>query len=231
MGIVTQIAPSAAPGLPEVTGFVEAVTTDRMLGWTWVPRAPGLRAVVELRLGDEVVAEAVADRSREDLARNGVGDGCHAFELAIPESLQGRAGELSVFARAGDREPVALRAPPAAEALSDQIGQVLRSLEALMGSQRVLHRNLQVVLTQPPEMGAEGAAALVRSAEMQAALADQISAVERFVVRLDERLAALPSADAPVRGRLMPRAALWALAVSCSALVVSIAGLVRSFGG
>lgn len=221
MGVVTQIASSAASATPDVTGYVEAVTTDRMLGWAWAPRAPELRATVELRLGDEVVARAAADQSREDLARSDIGDGCHAFELAIPESVRGRTGELAVFARAGKGEAVPLRAPPATEAVSDQVARVLRGVEALMGSQRLLHRNLQAVLTRSPEIGADVAAAL----------ADQISAVERFVVRLDERLAALSDSAAPSRERRVPRAAVWALAVSGTSLLVSIAGLIRSLGG
>ena len=221
MGVVTQIAPPAAQSVPDVTGYVEAVTTDRMLGWAWAPRAPELRATVELRLGDEVVAWATADQSREDLARSGIGDGRHAFELAIPESGRSRAGELAVFARAGEGEAVPLRAPPAAEALSEQVARVLRGVEALMGSQRLLHRNLQAVLTRPPGIGAD----------IAAALAEQVSAVERFVVRLDERLAALADANAPARERRVPRAALWALALSGTALLVSIAGLIRSLGG
>ncbi len=221
MGVVTPVAPQAAPGVSDVTGYVEAVTTDRMLGWAWAPRAPELRAAVELRLGDEVVARATANQSREDLARSGIGDGCHAFELAIPESVRGRAGELAVFARAGDGEAVPLRAPPAADGLPDQVGRVLRGVDALIGSQRLLHRNLQAALTRPPEMAAEA----------MAALADQISAVERFVVRLDERLAALSDTGAPSRERRIPRAALWALAVSGTSLVVSVAGLIRSLGG
>ncbi len=221
MGVVTQIAPPAAPSVPDVTGYVEAVTTDRMLGWAWAPHAPELRAMIELRLGDEILARATADQSREDLARSGIGDGRHAFDLAIPESVRGRTGELAVFARAGEGEAVPLRAPPAAEALSDQVARVLRGVEALMGSQRLLHRNLQAALTRPPDIGADVAAAL----------ADQVSAVERFVVRLDERLAALSDADTPSRERRVSRAAQWALAVSGTALLVSIAGLIRSLGG
>jgi hypothetical protein len=221
--------PALPPALPEVAGFVEVAASDRLLGWAWSPRDPALRVAVELRLGGEVVASAVADRLREDLASNGIGDGRHAFELAVPESCRPRAAELRLFARAGEGEAVALSAPPAADGLAEQMGRVLRGLELLTGSQRLLHRNLQAALTSRQPDG-ETAPALARLAEALAAATDQIAAVERFVVRLDERLAELGQGHAGV-ARALPRAALWALAVSATALLVSVAGLVRSLGG
>jgi hypothetical protein len=224
-----QIVPSTRADL---AGYVEAVTADRVLGWAWSPGTPAVRAAVELRLGDAVVARAVADRPRPDLASSGVGDGCHAFELAIPEAHRGRSAELRVFAATGDGEPVPIGAPPAPEALSDQLGRVLRGVDALVGSQRLLHRNLQAALTsraERPDDGEAVAAALARLESAQAAAAEQIAAVERFVVRLDERLAAIPRDGVP-EGRAMPLAARWALAVSGTALVVSVAGLAWSLG-
>ena len=210
------------PALPEIAGYVEAVTGDRVLGWAWGPRQPGLRVAVELRLGDEVVAQALADQPRADLASSGVGDGNHAFELAIPDLYQGRAAELRVLARAGDAAPVMIGAPPAAEALADQVARMLRGLDALMGSQRVLHRSLQAVAGQPDS------AVLATIAAAQAAMAEQFTTLERFVVRLDGRLLELlPGSPA---GRAMPPATMWALGVASVALVAGVTGLVRSLG-
>lgn len=223
MGTVTQLAVTTQP---DVAGYVEAVTADRVLGWAWCPRSPGLRAGVELRLGDDVVARALADLPRADLASSGIGDGSHAFSLAIPEPCQGRASELRVFAQAGDGVPVAIGPPPAAEALSDQVGRMMRGLDVLVGSQRVLHRNLQAALTARPDGMAEQ---LLRLASAQAAMAEQLADVERFVVRLDKHLAAAPQPGAKPPG--VPRAALWALAVAGCALVTAVVGLVRSLGG
>ena len=218
------------PALPEITGFVEVAASDRLLGWAWSPRDPALRVTVELHLGGEIVATAPADRPREDLASNGIGDGHHAFELAVPEGCRPRAAELRVLARIGDGESVVLGAPPAPESLTEQVGRALRGLDLLIGSQRFLHRTVQAALTsRPAQQGDETAPALARLTEMQAATADQLAAVERFIVRLDERLAAL--APGEKRSRTMPGAALCALAVSGTALIVSVAGLIRSLGG
>jgi hypothetical protein len=235
---VTQLAPAAPP---EVTGYVEAATADRLLGWAWAPRTPGVRASVELRLGDEVIATAVADQPRPDLASNGVGDGCHAFALAIPDEYRSRAAELRVFARAGDGDAWPIGAPPAAEGLSEQTTKVLRGIETLIGSQRLMHRNLQAALTSgsktTEEEEQQAAAALARLKDLQGTLGDQMATLERFVMRLDERLAAMDGENAPAyapapRKPARPRgAALWVMAFSALALIVALFGLARSLTG
>lgn len=215
---------AATPALPEIAGYVEAFTADRVLGWAWGPRQPGLRVAVELRLGSEAVAHAIADQPRADLASSGVGDGNHAFALTIPHAYRSRTAELSVLARAGDGEPVIIGTPPAAEALADQVARMLRGLDALVGSQRVLHRGLQA-LASPPDQ-----ATFAALAAAQTTMAEQFTVLERFVVRLDERLLALLPSVTPA-GRAMPPATMWALAVAILALAVGVTGLVHSLGG
>jgi hypothetical protein len=190
---------------PEVSGYVEAATNDRLLGWAWVPHTPGLRATVELRLGEEVIASAVADQPRPDLASNGIGDGRHAFALAVPEPYRARAAELRVFAKAGNGEAWPIGAPPAADGLTEQMTKVLRGLDTLIGSQRLIHRNLQAALTSE-SAGADSdqqqtAAALARMSELQASLSEHLATMERFVLRLDERLAGIGREQAPARPR------------------------------
>jgi hypothetical protein len=233
MSVVTNIRASAPP-LPEVVGYVEAAATDRLLGWAWAPGTPELRATIELRLGDTVVATTLADLPRADLASNGIGDGRHAYEIAIPLELRDRAAELRVFARAADGEALQIGATPAADGLSDQVTKLLRGVDMLLNSQRMIHRHLQTALAkvaEPVVRDESAALVLARITEVQTATVEQLSAVEQFVVRLDEHLSRL----APVAGKaataLFPRAAIWALAVSGTALVVSAIGLVRSLGG
>ena len=231
----TKLAP--AP-MPDVTGYVEAATADRLLGWVWAPRTPTVRATVELRLGEEVIATAVADQPRPDLASNGVGDGQHAFSLAIPDAYRARAAELRVFARAGNGEAWPIGAPPTAEGLSEQTTKVLRGIETLIGSQRLMHRNLQAALTSGAKATEgderETAASLARITDLQGALSEQLATLERCMMRLDERLAGIGGEEVsssprkPVRPK---RAALWAIAVSVSALIVALVGLAGSLAG
>jgi hypothetical protein len=88
-------------GGPEVVGYVEATTPTQVLGWAWAPRSPDRRVTVQAMLGQTVVAEATADRDREDLRKNGIGDGRHAFELKLPDAARERASELLVVERNG----------------------------------------------------------------------------------------------------------------------------------
>jgi hypothetical protein len=233
MSTVTNIR-TMAPALPEIVGYVEAATTDRILGWAWAPASPELRVAIELRLSDEIVARTVADIPRADLASNGIGDGRHAYDIAIPQDLRSRAAELRVFARVEDGEAFPIGATPAADGLSHQVTKLLRGVDMLVNSHRVMHRNLQTALTSTQTTDDEPvSAALTRLAELQAGTDAQLTAVEKFVVRLDEHLSRLSPADikSPDRSRAVPRAAIWALAVSGMALIVSIAGLIRSLGG
>jgi hypothetical protein len=211
MSTVTNLR-AIAPALPEVVGYVEAVTADRLLGWAWAPASPDLRAAIEVRLGEEIVAHTVADLPRPDLATNGIGDGRHAFEVAIPVSAKTRPSELRVYARAGDGDAVAIGAPPAADGLSEQVTKLLRGVDMLLNSQRLIHRNLQ--------------AALAGKADDKPAEA-QLASLERFVMRLDDHLSKLPSSESPPA---FPRFALWALGISGAALLISIFQLARSLG-
>ncbi|MDR3531682.1 MAG: hypothetical protein P4L90_14170 [Rhodopila sp.] len=233
MSTVTSIR-AVAPALPQVVGYVEAFTADRLLGWAWAPANPELRAAIELRLGDAVVANTVADLPRADLASNGIGDGRHAYEIAIPTEIRDRAAELRVFARAGDGEAMPIGAPPAADGLADQVTKLMRGVDMLLNSQRLIHRNLQAALTARPDTDSDPTAtAVARMAELQAGTVAQLAAVERFVVRLDEHLSRLSPTETKSPGSAIriPRAALWALGVAATALIVSVAGLVRSLGG
>lgn len=231
MTTVTNIR-AVAPAMPEVVGYVEAITADRILGWAWAPGTPEVPATIELRLGDTIVARATADLPRPDLASNGIGDGRHAYDLTVPEETRPRAAELRVFARVGDGEAVAIGATPAADGLTDQVTKLLRGVDMLLNSQRLMHRNLQTALAGKQDTPAE-ADTLQKMAELQAATDAQIATVERFVVRLDEQLSRLSQAGVAPAGTAFgfPQAALWTLGVSGTALIVSVIGLVRSLGG
>lgn len=222
---------AAEPRLPEVTGYVEAATADRLVGWAWAPASPDQRVRIELRLGETIVARTVADLPRADLLANGVGDGRHAYEVAVPPEFRSRAAELRVFAQLGDKPATPIGAPPAAEELSAQVGKLMQGMDVLVNSQRVMHRNLQAALTgRTASQNGETEAILAKVADLQATTAEQMSVMERFVVRLDEQLAKL--SDKPAQEAVaLPKAALWALAVASVALVVSVAGLIHSLVG
>jgi len=220
---------------PDVVGYVEAATDTRILGWAWAPRKPQERLVVQALLDEAVVAEGSADRSRDDLARNGIGDGQHAFELALPESARPRLAELRVVARAEDGAAIPLGAPALQEGTAERLDRLQRGLDMLIGSQRVLHRNLQAAMLAPRRVPEDRAAndASITGTEIgatQAELGRQIATLEVFAMRLEEWLAALVPAVTPTSARASP-ATLVALVLSVLALAGSAWGLLHSLPG
>ena len=205
-----------------VAGYVEAVTVNAAMGWTWIPGQAEPLAV-ELRLGAQVVAEAVADGLRADLVSSGIGDGRHAFTLRVPETLRPRLAELRVFARTPDGAAVPLGSVPAEDGVAERLLQLSRGMEMLIGSQRVLHRNVQAVLLAGGQAGAPAEGAPVAAA--QAALADGIATLELFVIRLEQGMAGLAAQQSPSK---QPRWMLTGVAAAAAtALVLSIWALVR----
>ncbi|CAN7592912.1 hypothetical protein LJR255_004348 [Pararhizobium sp. LjRoot255] len=144
-----------------MNGRVDAIDMGRIFGWAFDPMAPDQRLIIRVLLDGKVIAEAVADRNRPDLRRNGIGDGKHAFEIALPDPVQSRANDIVVVARNGSGSEQALRVPQpneqAAEALiAAPLAKVLDKLDVLMASQRQLQVS-QRSLQRTPDIDADKA--------------------------------------------------------------------------
>lgn len=142
-----------------MNGRVDAIDQGRIFGWAFDPMAPDQRLTIRVLLDGKAIAEAVADRNRPDLRRNGIGDGKHAFEIALPEPVQSRASELVVVAlnKSGSEQPLRVPQPDeqAAEALiAAPLTKVLDKLDVLMAAQRQLQVS-QRSLQRTPEIDAE----------------------------------------------------------------------------
>ncbi|APO76456.1 hypothetical protein AM571_CH03665 [Rhizobium etli 8C-3] len=142
-----------------MNGRVDAVDMGRIFGWAFDPMAPDQRLTIRVLLDGKVIAEAVADRNRPDLRRNGIGDGKHAFEIALPDPVHSRANDIVVMARNGSGSEQALRVPQpdeqAAEALiAAPLAKVLDKLDLLMAAQRQLQVS-QRSLQRAPEIDAD----------------------------------------------------------------------------
>ncbi|MEN3150615.1 hypothetical protein ABCW43_25260 [Neorhizobium sp. IRAMC:178] len=167
-----------------MNGRVDAVDMGRIFGWAFDPMAPDQRLTIRVLLDGKVIAEAVADRNRPDLRRNGIGDGKHAFEIALPDPLQSRANDIVVMARNGAGSEQALRVPQpneqAAEALiAAPLAKVLDKLDVLMAAQRQLQVS-QRSLQRAPEIDADK--------PETAGLTDVSNAVEGLKVEISQRL-------------------------------------------
>ncbi|MCA1440025.1 hypothetical protein I6F07_07255 [Ensifer sp. IC4062] len=184
-----------------MSGRVDAIDQGRVFGWAFDPATPDKRLTIRVILDGSVIAEAVADRNRPDLKRNGIGDGSHAFEIALPETAAVRAAELVVTALDGRGTEQRLRVPrpdeQAAEALiAAPLTKVLDKLDVLMAAQRQLQVSQRSLLrTQSDESGEPQTQDLTAIGDAVASLrsevAQRLDDLDVHLMRLDGVVAAM----------------------------------------
>ncbi|GGJ30160.1 hypothetical protein [Neoroseomonas lacus] len=224
---LTRSEPAPTPAA-ELHGLVDNAAPDRLYGWAWNAAAPAERVAIELRLGAATVFRTTADFARPDLAKAGIGDGCHAFEIPLEAEWIRRRAEFAIVARAGDgtETPVPVRIRRAAGEPAEAGMQ--RAVEAVAAGQRRLHEDLRSIAARLPEAGERAALeALLRA---QQTLSEQVETLTLWLTRLDERLAVLPEA-APAPARRGPDGWTIGLAVVLVAVGVAALALSRGLGG
>lgn len=78
-------------------GFIDAIERGVVYGWAWNPQRPDERIKVEILHGDQHLATVTAEQFRSDLVDLEIGDGHHAFEFALPDTLGAvRGSEIEV---------------------------------------------------------------------------------------------------------------------------------------
>jgi hypothetical protein len=179
-----------APQPADIDGRIDAITGGRLYGWAWDRVHPSDHLEVEIRVGDKLVATAFANQPRDDLKANGVGDGCHAFELAIELAPGETPTAIARSPATGDVMP--LRLPSDVETVTESVlGPTLLRMSALMDATQ---RNQQTVLRGLRELMKQGQASpnldkrLEELAASQEELKAQVSGIEIFLMRIDEHL-------------------------------------------
>jgi hypothetical protein len=142
--VIEQPDQPAAENFADVVGFIDSIGGNRISGWAWNRQDPGERLEVEVRLDNEPVATARADRARPDLEKAGIGDGAYGFEVRLPEPLAkeekhrvsavvhkpGHGGVIRLKNQAAvSTEPLALR-PSDFSALVQQLDQCVSDQRA-----------------------------------------------------------------------------------------------------
>jgi hypothetical protein len=199
----------------EIQGLVDNATDHSLHGWAWNAAQPEERLAVELRLRDEAVARTVAERARSDLAKAGIGDGRHAFELPLKPEWTQRPQELAVVVRTADGTEAALPMRMR-RADIDPSGALQRVLEATATAHRQLRKELQSVAARLPTEDPARDKAIFGLVSGQEALAERLEIITIWLTRLDERLAALPL---PATSRPRRRDG-WQLALALAGAVV-----------
>lgn len=191
------------PPPSDVRGLIDNATSDRLFGWAWDASHPGRRLKVELRLAGEVVANTIADFARPDLGKNGVGDGCHAFEFPLLPSWAERRHDLTAIALGvdGTEFPIAVRIRRQDDA---QVAtQLQRTVEGVVADQQHIRAEFAVlrerVALLPEAAAVDGIARAGQ--EMQR----RIDSLELWITRLDGKLGDLTvPRDGGGTGRLDP---------------------------
>ncbi|OYV37090.1 MAG: hypothetical protein B7Z81_06495 [Acidocella sp. 20-61-6] len=73
----------------KLRGFIDIAGPDRVAGWAQNVAQPEIPVRLTLLASGQPAAQLLANRYRADLRDAGIGNGCHAFELAIPPGLAG----------------------------------------------------------------------------------------------------------------------------------------------
>ncbi|HTY54402.1 MAG TPA: hypothetical protein VMB26_04350, partial [Candidatus Binataceae bacterium] len=73
---------------------IDSASPEGIEGWLMTPDEPTRHFVVVLKEDNQIHARIVASRFREDLVVAGIGDGCYAFELPMPRTLQDGAEHI-----------------------------------------------------------------------------------------------------------------------------------------
>jgi hypothetical protein len=221
------VSASAEPlRAPDIRGFVDAVTGNRIDGWAFEPAQPTERVVVELRLDGQTVATSVADRHRTDLIRAGIGDAFHGFRFLLRPAWAERRAELSVLARGVEGGEVVLpllrhgapqdARPEARPAAPNP--QVVKAIDQLAAGQRALEARLQELAQRPePPMTAPAA----EPADFE----QRMAVLEAWVARLDERLAALQTAAPAPRGAGPAGLDTWQVVLIALLAITGLGGL------
>jgi hypothetical protein len=189
------MAPSVDPGeVPpvDIRGLVDNVTANRLYGWVYDASKPGERLQVELRVAGETVVSTIADLPRPDLAKNGVGDGCHAFEFALTPELRKRRSELSVVAcnALGQVFPVAVRMRVPEQDTGNRLLELVVEQRRLSTSIETLDERIR----QLPDTEQ-----YQQTVSRQIELLERLAALELWLARLDRHLAERSETAPPKR--------------------------------
>ncbi len=230
------------PDPAKLNGRIDALDGNRLHGWIWDEARPDQPIVVKLYCDGKLALEALADQSRIDLRRNGIGDGRHAFSMELDDRLIAARGRLSVVGVSpATGSELELRLPAADElaaeaAIAVPLARFFDKVEVLIAlsrraqlAQKELNEKLDRIAARLEENNAI-AEATKAEAEAQSELVRRLGELDVFQLRFDgmlrgfdERLAAIrKEARAPLRQVTVILGFLSALAAAMSFVTLAV---------
>ena len=85
-----------------IDGYVDLCTDAVIAGWAWNWALPKIHVDVEITVDGNAIASVKANQYREDLRKNGIGDGTYGFSYTFPSSVDPTRQRVS--ARVVDEE-------------------------------------------------------------------------------------------------------------------------------
>lgn len=240
----TERLPNIVPA--RLNGRVDAIDGNRLHGWIWDEARPEERLKVRLKLDGRVVQEAVADQSRIDLRRNGIGDGRHAFAMELDERLLAARDRLTIIGLSPSTGlELELRLPAQAElaaeaAVAVPLARFFDRVEALIALNRrgqLAQKELIEKFDEMAERLSDGSVKRDEAAEAARAdhIAQRLAELDVFQLRFDatlrsfdERLVAIrKEAQRPLRQATALLGSLSGLAALASFVTLALVLLDR----
>jgi hypothetical protein len=169
------------PEASNVTGCIDAIAGDRVFGWAWDSQRPAFRIAVRIEVEGKLIATALADQPREDLAANGVGDGAHAFEVAVAKGIPPE--KINVFAvcpQTGDSLELTQRPVDGSPSSGGPSEEIRSAVNALYRSQRSAQGQLQSLTDT-----VEGLRKNISSKVNDGSVASRLETLEVAIARVD----------------------------------------------
>jgi len=98
------IAMAEPKTLGGLRGQLDRISDGTIYGWAQNLDYPSVPVCLDIVIGGVTVAQTLAALYRADLAAAGIGDGCHAFEVRLPQALSGAQSHTIEIRRSADGE-------------------------------------------------------------------------------------------------------------------------------
>lgn len=119
-----------------VRGYVERIDPELVVGWAYDFKSPNQPVEVQVRQDNRILADTIADLTRDDLLEQGIGSGRHGFSMTISDDLWNllHRGEAEIWV--SDARSESWYRIAELREQNDKVGLSGRVLRALSGRRR-----------------------------------------------------------------------------------------------
>jgi hypothetical protein len=186
----------AEPRRAEILGRIDIADARRVSGWAWDQARPERRLEVQIWHGQELLGTALADRERADLKRNGIGDGCHAFQFKLGQPGLDLSALAAKVVCPDLSEPVPLFRPSETQTVVERtvlmpVVRLQKTLDLIAERQLKLAQACEMLRSEQRQAPDEARALLDRLVASQERIEQRLQELDVFQARFDGALRAL----------------------------------------